>query len=52
MIKEQVSKQDRFLKLREIARYQLSVLNEKDFMKALKKLNDRVYIEPKNKLKE
>ena len=52
MIKEQVSKQDRFLKLREIARYQLSILNDKDFMKTLKKLNDKVYIDPKNKLKE
>jgi len=52
MIKEQVNKQNRFLKLKEIARYQLSVLNDKDFMKTLKKLNDRVYIEPKNKLEE
>jgi len=51
-IKEQVNKQNRFLKLKEIARYQLSVLNDTDFMKTLKKLNDRVYIEPKNKLKE
>lgn len=52
MIKEKVSKTDRFIKLREIAKYQLSVLNEKDFMKALKKLNDNVYIDQKNKLKE
>jgi hypothetical protein len=50
MIKEQIIKQDRFLKLIEIAKYQLSVLNEKDFMKALKKLNDNVYIEQKKKL--
>ena len=52
MIKEKVSKNDRFHKLREIVKYQLSVLNEKDFMKALKKLNDHVYIEQKKKLKE
>lgn len=52
MIKEKVNKSDRFFKLREIAKYQLSVLNEKDFMKALKKLNDNVYIEQKNRLKE
>ncbi len=51
MIKEKISKNNRFHKLREIAKYQLSVLNEKDFMKALKKLNDKVYIEHKNKLK-
>ena len=51
MIKEKVSKNDRFHKLREIAKYQLSVLNEKDFMKALKKLNDNVYLEQKKRLK-
>lgn len=44
MIKEKISKSDRFIKLREIAKYQLTVLNQKDFMKALKKLNDSVYI--------
>ena len=49
MIREKVAKIERFQKLKEIAKYQLSILNEKDFMKALKKLNDSVYIEPKNK---
>ena len=52
MIKETIEKNIRFLKLKEIAKYQLSVLNDKDFMKALKKLNDNVYIEQKNRLKE
>ncbi|MBI9056017.1 MAG: KilA-N domain-containing protein [Bacteroidales bacterium] len=52
MIKEKISKNIRYHKLKEIAKYQLSVLNEKDFMKALKKLNDNVYIEQKGKLKE
>ena len=52
MIKEEVNKKNRFLKLREIAKYQLSVLNEKDFMKALKKLNDDVYIEQKKRLEK
>ena len=49
MIKEKVNKADRFFKLKEIAQYQLSILNEKDFMKTLKKLNDSVYIEQKKK---
>ena len=49
MIKEKVSKNNRFNKLREIAKYQLSVLNDTDFMKSLKKLNDDIYIENKNK---
>ena len=52
MIKEKVSKNNRFFKLREIAKYQLSVLNEKDFMKALKKLNDNVYMEQNKRLKK
>ncbi len=50
MIKEKIEKKDRFLKLREIAKYQQTVLNEKDFMKSLKKLNERVYINEKKKL--
>jgi hypothetical protein len=45
MIKEKITKTERFTKMREIAKYQLTVLNEKDFMKALKKLNDNIYIE-------
>jgi len=51
MIKEKINKHDRYEKLKEIAKYQLSVLDEKDFMKALKKLNDDIYIEQKDKLK-
>jgi len=50
MIKKQVDKGVRFTKLKEIAIYQLSVLNEKDFMKALKKLNDNIFVEEKKKL--
>jgi len=52
MIKEKIDKNIRFTKLKEIAKYQLSVLNDKDFMKALKRLNDNVYIEHKKKLKK
>ncbi len=50
MIKSGVDKQKRFEKLKEIATYQLTILNEKDFMKALKKLNDKVYIDKREKL--
>ncbi len=45
MIKEKMDKNERFTKLKEIAKYQLSVLNEKDFMKTLKKLDDNIYID-------
>jgi hypothetical protein len=52
MIKENVIKEERFLRLREIAKYQLSVLNDKDFMKTLKKLNERVFVDNKKRIKE
>ncbi len=49
MIKEKIAKEDRFRKLNEIAKYQLSVLKGKDFMKTLKRLDDSIYIEQKKK---
>ena len=52
MIKENIDKNIRFTKLKEIAKYQLTVLNDKDFMKTLKKLNNNIYVEQKNKLKK
>jgi hypothetical protein len=52
MIKENIDKTERFKKLKKIAEYQLSVLNEKDFMKSLKKMNDKVYIEERKKRNE
>ena len=51
MIKEKIIKNDRFRKLREIAKYQSSVLEGQDFMKTLKKLNDSTYIEQKKRPK-
>ncbi len=51
MIKEKLEKKERFYKLKEIARYQLLVLNEKDFIKAIKKLNDSIYLDKTKKLK-
>ena len=50
MIANGVDKADRYKRLKEISEYQLLIMNEKDFMKALKKLNDKVYIENQNKL--
>ena len=52
MIKSKIDKIERFNKLKEIATYQMTILNEKDFMKALKKMNDSIYIEQKDKLNE
>ncbi len=47
LIKSNIDKQKRFERLKEISIYQLTILNEKDFMKALKKLNDSIYIDKK-----
>ncbi len=44
MIRKGIPKNDRFKQLNEIADYQLKILNEKDSLKALKKLSDDVYL--------
>ncbi len=52
MIMNKIKKTFRYKRLKEISEYQLLIMNEKDFMKALKKLNDKVYIENQRKLNE
>ena len=52
MIKNDISKTERYKRLKEIADYQLKIMNEKDFMKALKKTNDGVYVVNEKKLKK
>jgi hypothetical protein len=42
---------DRYIQLRKVVISQLNTLSNKDFMKSLKKLNDRTYIEEDRKLK-
>lgn len=43
MIRNKIEKAERFGRLREISKYQFEILNEKDFMKALKKLTADTY---------
>ena len=50
LIKKGIEKPERFLQLREMAVYQLEILDKKDSLKALKKLADDVYIEQQKKL--
>ena len=50
LIRNQIEKPERFRQLREIVQIQLKSLDEKDFMKALKKVSDDIYIENKKKL--
>lgn len=52
LIRNQVPKEERFEQLRQIVKVQLQSLDEKDFMKALKKVSDDIYIEQKNKNKD
>ena len=52
MISNNIAKVERYKQLRKIAVSQLNTLDNKDFMKSLKKLNDKTYIEEKNKLKK
>jgi hypothetical protein len=51
MISENVDKIDRFKQLRKVAISQLKTLDNKDFMKSIKKLTERTYIEEQDKLK-
>lgn len=50
LIKRGINKSERFLQLREMAVYQLEILDKKNVMKAMKKLADDVYIENQRKL--
>ena len=44
MINNKIKKHQRFKELKEVAEYQLNILNEQNSMKALKKLSDDIYI--------
>ena len=52
MIKKGIKKFDRFHQLREIAEYQLKIMNEKNTMKAIKKLSNDVYINYQDRIVE
>ena len=47
MIRKEIDKTERFFQLQEIADYQLKILNDKNTMKAIKKLSNDVYINKK-----
>ena len=50
MIRNKIDKAERFHKLKRICEYQLKILNEKDFIKALKKLDEETYINEQKRL--
>jgi len=47
MIKEKISKEERFQKLLKVANYQIKVLHNKDSFKSLKRENDETYLDKK-----
>ncbi len=51
LIKKGISKAERFVQLREMAVYQLEVLDKRNALKAMKKLSDDVYLEQQNRIK-
>ena len=50
LIKKGKDKSERFIQLREMAIYQLEILDKRNAMKAMKKLADDIYIEQQKKL--
>ncbi len=50
MIREDISKSDRFKKLRQIANYQISILNENDYLKTIKKKTENIFIAEQKKI--
>ena len=48
MIRNGMSKMNRFRKLMDIAKYQREALDKHDFMKSIKKISDDVYLDKKN----
>lgn len=50
LIRKGIDKTERFIQLREMAVYQLEILDKKDALKAMKKLADDIYFEQQNKL--
>ncbi len=50
MIKKGIEKPERFHQLQEIAEYQLKILNDKNSLKAIKRLSDDIYINQEKRL--
>ena len=48
MIREGISKEERFEKLYKIAQYQKEILDRQDFLKSVKKISDNVYLDSNN----
>lgn len=49
MIRDAISKEERFKKLYQMAQYQKEILDKQDFLKSIKKMSDDVYLDNKQK---
>ena len=52
MIRENIGKEERFLKLKAVAKYQTEILNENNYLKTLKKKSEETYINEQKKIGE
>ena len=52
MIRENFDKEERFHKLKAVAKYQIEILNENNYLKTLKKKSEETYINEQNKIGE
>ena len=52
MIRENIVKEERFLKLKVVAKYQIEILNENNYLKTLKKKSEETYINEQKKIGE
>lgn len=52
MIKNNILKEMRYLQLHEIAQYQKNILNNRDYMKAIKRANETTYIDEQKRFKK
>ncbi|RLD78635.1 MAG: KilA-N domain-containing protein [Bacteroidetes bacterium] len=52
LIKNSVNKEIRFHQLREIAQYQVNILNSKDYLKTIKRISETSYIDEQKRLKK
>ncbi|MBT3169114.1 MAG: KilA-N domain-containing protein [Candidatus Cloacimonetes bacterium] len=49
MIRENIGKNERFLKLKAVAKYQIEILNENNYLKTIKKKSEETYINEQKK---
>ena len=52
MIRQNIDKEERFLKLRAVAKYQIEILNENSYMKTLKKKSEDAFVKKQKEIEK